>query len=292
MDTPEKPSRRKLILSVVASAAGVLALGAAVLVDARFVEPRWLRIDRREIALAGSRLTSPISILHLSDFHVCGLVPYAFIEKAVRMGLAEKPDLICLTGDLIVRQINLYDRYRDILRQLSSAAPTFACVGNHDGGRWAASYGGYADLTEVKNLLRESNITCLVNESTSATIRGQAIKLVGLGDLWAGEMRPTDSLFTRDADRTMPVIVLCHNPDSKESLSPYAWDLMLCGHTHGGQLRLPIIGTPLAPVRDHRYVEGLHRWNDRYIYITRGVGNLHGMRFNCRPWVSVIRFGG
>jgi uncharacterized protein len=63
---------------------------------------------------------------------------------------------------------------------------------------------------------------------------------------------------------------------------------MVCGHTHGGQIRLPLLGTPFAPVIDMRYVEGLHPWNDRQIYITRGVGNLHGLRFNCPPQVSLL----
>ena len=57
---------------------------------------------------------------------------------------------------------------------------------------------------------------------------------------------------------------------------------------HGGQLRLPIIGTPFAPVRDKRFVEGLHRWEERWIHITRGVGNLHGVRINCPPEVSLL----
>jgi hypothetical protein len=63
---------------------------------------------------------------------------------------------------------------------------------------------------------------------------------------------------------------------------------MLCGHTHGGQVRLPLIGALYVPVDDRRYIEGLRPYRDRQIYVTRGVGNLLGIRFNCRPWVSVI----
>ena len=78
-------------------------------------------------------------------------------------------------------------------------------------------------------------------------------------------------------------------PDSKEHLRKYPWDLMLCGHTHGGQCDL-VFGTPFAPVRNKRYVRGLHPWNDRWIHTTKGVGNLHGLRFNCRPEVSLLTF--
>ena len=64
---------------------------------------------------------------------------------------------------------------------------------------------------------------------------------------------------------------------------------MLCGHTHGGQLKIPFINlTPFAPVRDQSIVEGLHDWKQRQIYITRGVGNIWGVRLNCRPEVSLL----
>lgn len=86
--------------------------------------------------------------------------------------------------------------------------------------------------------------------------------------------------------------MLCHNPDAKDKLRASAWDLMLCGHTHGGQLRLPGIGRPFAPVRDVRYVEGLRPWEGRLIHITRGIGNLHGLRFNCRPEINLLNLAG
>jgi uncharacterized protein len=81
---------------------------------------------------------------------------------------------------------------------------------------------------------------------------------------------------------------LSHNPDTKEQLKAYDWDVAFCGHTHGGQFRLPLIGTPFAPVKDKRFVQGLHFWEGRQIYITKGVGNLFGVRFNCRPEISLI----
>jgi hypothetical protein len=62
----------------------------------------------------------------------------------------------------------------------------------------------------------------------------------------------------------------------------------LCGHTHGGQIVLPLIGAPWAPVRDKRFIAGLYSWENRWIHITRGVGNVHGGRFNCPPEVSLL----
>ena len=281
-------TRRRIALAFL----GLAALAAGIPLYARYIEPAWLRLDARDVWLEKANPSAPIVVLHLSDFHASRYVSYSHIARAVAMGLRQKPDLICLTGDYIVRLIAERDRYKAILSQLSAAAPTFACLGNHDGGRWAESYGGNARLTDIIGLLKESGITCLVNESATVTVRGQPIRIVGLGDLWAEMTRPADCLAARNKGDGMPVIVLSHNPDSKTMLSGYEWDVMLCGHSHGGQLSLPFLGTPFAPLGDKQYAEGLHRWDGRWIYVTRGVGNLHGVRFNCRPQVSVIRLHG
>ena len=85
------------------------------------------------------------------------------------------------------------------------------------------------------------------------------------------------------------MIVLSHNPDSKELLKKYDWDLMCCGHTHGGQLVIPLIGfRPFLPVIDKSFPEGLLSWGKRHVHISRGIGNLHGLRFNCRPEISIL----
>jgi predicted MPP superfamily phosphohydrolase len=86
-------------------------------------------------------------------------------------------------------------------------------------------------------------------------------------------------------------ILLNHNPDAKDLVRSFEWDLMLCGHTHGGQVRLPLIGAPFAPVQDKRYLHGLYAWDKRWLHITSGVGNLHGLRFNCRPEISLLTVG-
>jgi predicted MPP superfamily phosphohydrolase len=83
-------------------------------------------------------------------------------------------------------------------------------------------------------------------------------------------------------------ILLSHNPDTKEFLKFHPWDLLLCGHTHGGQVVLPGLGAPWTPVRDKRFIAGMYSWDNRWIHITRGVGNVHGLRFNCPPEVSLV----
>ena len=81
---------------------------------------------------------------------------------------------------------------------------------------------------------------------------------------------------------------MSHNPDSKEMLRRWPWDLLLSGHTHGGQVIIPFQGPRYAPVTDKRYVAGLKPWESRQIHVTRGVGNFAGVRFRCRPEVSLL----
>lgn len=85
-----------------------------------------------------------------------------------------------------------------------------------------------------------------------------------------------------------PILALCHNPDPKEHLLFAQWHALLCGHTYGGPCGLPFIGAALAPVKDQRYLGGAYRYANRWLHITRGVGNLHGVRIFCRPEVSLL----
>ncbi len=267
---------------------GSFAAGAGVVADMRLIEPRWLRVDRVDVTLPAGRLTNPVRILHISDMHASGQVSVEFIEKAIELGISQRPDLACITGDFITRHIPYRNEYVSILRSLSAACPCFACAGNHDGGGWVGPLGGYKDLTEIRRFLDDSNISLLFNSSKTISVNRAAIELIGLGDCWAGDAKADEAFGANDSSHQICRIVLSHNPDSKELLRDYSWDLMLCGHTHGGQLSLPVLGTPFAPVTDHRYVYGLNQWNGRLIYTTRGIGNVYGLRFNCRPEVAIL----
>jgi hypothetical protein len=273
-------TRRNFLL-----AAGVL--GVSVAGYARCWESRALRVARHSIPVSSGRSRVPLRLLHLSDLHASSVVPLGFIAKAVELGLRSEPDLICVTGDFITGTCDDTTSYASVLSKLSGRAPTFACLGNHDGGQWAGIRGGYDDTRRVRELLARSEIDLLHNAARLVSVRDWKLRLVGVGDLWAEELDAAAAFGSAAPDGAV-TILLSHNPDSKSRLASQAWELMLCGHTHGGQLRLPLLGTPFAPVRDKAFVEGLHRWKDRWIHITRGVGNLLGFRFNCRPEVSVL----
>ena len=261
-------------------------------------EAGWL--EAHSVSLPNDKfpIRRSFRILHLSDFHFSEDVSFSLIEEAIDLGLRKKPDICFITGDFITSKLSADDfaHYVEILGKLTATVPTFACLGNHDGGKWAGSTYGYPTTEKVEELLKEAKIALLENERRVIYVKGQPLVLVGLGDIWAQRCFPDKCLRKSKPNSSIqepPIIVLSHNPDSKTFLVQHDWDLMLSGHTHGGQYRIPFLGhTPFAPVKDHDYVEGLQEWENRLIHITRGVGNLHGLRFNCRPQVSILEARG
>lgn len=267
-------------------------VGGAVAGNAVYGEARSLQVKRTSLRIGREAATDAdrkrVRILQLTDMHASSVVPMDLIEQATALGAAEKPDLICLTGDFITLGAR-YDSgaYTRILGELARKAPTFAVLGNHDGGSWGKSM---AEATPVEQMLERAGIVLLHNRSERLDVRGQKFRLAGVGDLWARQVDASGA-FEGIEDSKEPVILLAHNPDTKDDVRLKPWDLMLCGHTHGGQVILPEVlgGARFAPVRDKRYVAGLHPWQDgRLIYTSRGVGSLGGVRFNCPPEVTVL----
>lgn len=276
-------SRRRFLFGSVVTAAGAGALGYG-----RFVESTNLQQDTVRVELPLELLRTPLRILHLSDLHYSGVVPLHFIEEAFQLGLQQKPDLICLTGDYTTANDSApITDLLPLLESLSLTAPTIATFGNHDGGPWTTGMGGASDTTLTEQVLTEAGVHVLQNLSKSITIGSQEIELIGLEDLWSDKL-DAEAAFQTVTEPRKPRIVLSHNPDSKAWLAEKEWDLMLSGHTHGGQVVIPFLGAPVVPIQDKAFTAGLNRWNDKWIYTTRGVGNLHGFRFNCPPEVSII----
>lgn len=278
-----KWSRRAFI-----AAGGAALAGGGLAAWGHWFETEWLEVTRTRIRIFPGPVPRPLRVLHLSDLHFSRVVPLSLIRRAIELGLEQKPDLAVLTGDFITggwtNPAAVVD-FAQVLQALSAHVETLACLGNHD----TQTHPGrplWRDSSTVRNLLHMAQIRLLDNESLVYVREGARLEIIGVGDLWMGDCRPEQAFPTNDAG--LPRLVMAHNPDSKDRMGHLRWDCMVCGHSHGGQLRLPLLGSPLAPIRDKRYAVGLNPWRGRQIFTTRGVGNLMGFRLFCRPEVSLL----
>lgn len=261
--------------------------GIASLTYGRYVEPQWPEITTSHVPVLPAK-SKNLRLLHMSDFHASPLVSMDYIEREAARALALQPDVICLTGDYVSATIEEAGRLAGVFQALARQAPTYAVLGNHDGGLWAIGHGGYAAPRIMVGFLSDNGVHVLQNRAATVQLKGAILRLVGVGDLWAGDC-DVDSAFAHPS--ALPpdtTLFLAHNPDTKDLAQAYSWDLMLSGHTHGGQVILPLIGPPFVPVNDRRYISGLHQWQDRQLYVTRGIGSILGLRFNCRPEISLL----
>ncbi|MBK1881231.1 phosphodiesterase YaeI [Luteolibacter pohnpeiensis] len=240
--------------------------------------------------ITGLGLKQPIRVLHLSDLHASSVVPWWLISEAVRIGLSHKPDMVFLTGDFVTGGDFQFKDYPKHLAALEGQPNCYACLGNHDLPYWPE----HKPMSVARRLeldLKSVGVKLLFNQREDIEVAGQRLRIAGLGDLWCKEVKPEECLDRVDREMTdeIPTLLLAHNPDTKKRVADYRWDVMFSGHTHGGQLVIPVLGwRPILPVEDRSMAEGLHDWRGRKVHVTRGVGNLHGVRLNCPPEVSLL----
>lgn len=256
------------------------AAGAAAAAWVGFVEPRWFQLTHTHIPFPGIK---PKKILHLSDLHVSDGMTPAGLMAGLKAGLRQKPDLICLTGDYITYAHRFdADGLRNLLREAAGSAPAYAVMGNHDGFRQPSGLDSPAPLIE---LMAPTGVRVLEN---SALVHDD-LNIVGVADLWSHNYRPEQAFAQIDPSK--PSVVLSHNPDSKVGMFDYPWKVMLAGHTHGGQARIPGLACSWAPVKDKRFLAGLYGWEGKQLFITRGLGSPGHVRAFCRPEVSIVHLG-
>jgi predicted MPP superfamily phosphohydrolase len=261
---------------------GLGVLGAAGGLGAARFEAGWQKTTFKEIS--GLHLGRPLRVLHLSDFHASWCVSWEKIYEAVRHGMAQKPDIVVLTGDYVTSSTDDISGYADALSPLRDFPHCYACLGNHDGKYLPQD----SRARQIETEMGKSGVRFLVNRHVVVEVSGQLLRIAGLGDIWRHEAKPWECLLPIGSDGP-PTLLLSHNPDSKLDVKDYAWDVMFSGHTHGGQFRVPLINwAPILPVNDRSMVEGVYGWKGRKIHITRGVGCLHGIRLFCPPEISIV----
>ena len=264
----------------------LLAALAAVAVLALawgWFEAGWLRRRVVEVELAGvpSELDG-LRIAHLSDFHLG--VPSRgrkASEDAVAWVVGRRPDLVCLTGDLVSRRSGL----PALERLLEALGRCFVVLGNHD---LADSRDPFSERIDFAALAGLDHATLLGDEAVDVELRGLRVQLVGVDPQTYAARTASPELL---ADRDAPLrILLCHFPGIARRLPPDAFHLVLSGHFHAGQIVVPVPGGKLrlAHLRA-RDVEGLYRHGSTVLHVSPGLGTTFvPFRFFARPEVTEL----
>lgn len=278
-------TRRQFLATSAFSATGLAAVGAGALYrDTIHLQPTRfeIRLQRLPRRLDGLR------IVQLSDFHYDPYVDIRVITSAVDMANQLQPDLVVLTGDF-VSQGPFAGRYdppaaRDaepcsqILSRLRPRLGVFAVLGNHD---------YYTDPDVVAEILRSRGFHVLRNQSFALEQDGTRLWLAGINDAVAGA--DDLDLALQKIPGSEAVVLLAHEPDFADWVPPGHVDLQLSGHSHGGQIVLPVIGPPYLPPLARKYPWGLRRLGPLTLYTNRGLGTITlPLRFNCPPELTLF----
>ncbi len=277
------PITRRTFLRV-AAGTGVAALG----VDATVLEPNRPRVVRKDIALRRwpERLEG-FTVAILSDFHFDPYFSVHPIEASIGIVNGLNPDLIVLTGDFVSIP-ELYGNEEkaalaaepcaDLLRQMHARHGLWAVMGNHD---------YYTNPWRVTSALQARGIKVLANQSSPIERDGARFWLAGVNDVVSG---------TADLDETLHVvpeneatILLAHEPDYADEVARHRVDLQLSGHSHGGQVRLPLVPPLFLPKLGKKYVWGLYQIGPLTLYTNPGIGTVVlPIRLNCPPEVTLL----
>ena len=261
-------------MSIAVAAALALGGGAAAVAWGVF-ESGWVRLRELEVELAGLPAElDGVRVAHLSDFHL-GLPSRGSraVERAVKWAAAERPDLVCITGDLLSHPRGAA-RLRRLLARLEACV---AILGNHDIGVRRDPFSRGHSLREL------DGATLLFDDVVELEIRGRPIVVAGLDP--ASRFREPD--LSRDADLR---ILLAHFPDSFGRLRAGSFDLVLAGHMHDGQICVPLPGGKLRLAHPRaRYACGLYRRDGMTMHVSPGLGTTFvPLRFCARPEATML----
>lgn len=230
---------------------------------------------------------SGFKIAHVSDLHNArfGKDNRRLIEALRR----EKPDIIAITGDLVDSQSTDIDGSVAFVRSAVKIAPCYYVTGNHD--RWLKD-----EYFILEEKLLSLGVTVLHGESITLDRNGEQITLLGVDDplfsqINAPRRESDDAVLAEISESSKFQILLAHRPERFEIYKKHGIDLALCGHTHGGQLRLPFIGGIIAPDQGFfpKYDAGIYKDGGTEMIISRGLGNSGvPLRVNDRPEIVII----
>lgn len=244
-------------------------IGGMTLGYAYFIETNWLEITRHQIYLK-SNSNKKLKIIQISDLHTKGIG--SIEKKMIEAVQNEKPDFIFLTGDIATPGGTNFG-YEKVLKEIKAKKSIYYIPGNWE---------DWEPITDLPNILKRNNIIDMTNKSIRLD---EKLWLTGFADAPTGN--PDLSIL-----KTIPyvdkIISIFHSPIFFDEVSN-SIDLAFAGHTHGGQIRLPLIGSIALPPGSGDYDQGWFAKNRAKMYVNRGIGtSIVPLRFFCRPEISIF----
>jgi len=276
---PVWPKRIRISLVV------LLLLAMSVGIWSVFIEPNRLVIHSETIRIDGwPQELNGLHIAVLADIHTGG----PFIDEMKLSDIVEKtnalqPDLIVLLGDYMSG--NTWHGHRvepevtvAVLRNLHAPLGVFSVLGNHD---W------WYDGKKVRRAFEQDGLRVLDDEVVELNWQGKSFWLVGLADVWTRPQHISETIAKTPPDAT--VIAITHNPDIFPNV-PQRVPLLLAGHTHGGQVNIPFLGTPIVPsAYGSKYTAGHVMENGHHLFVTTGIGiSILPVRFRVPPEIVLL----
>lgn len=270
---------RRRFLKLLSGVAGLYGVG-------RFTySALWERYDLRvttwDVPLPRlPRQFNGLRIAHIADVHLCPELPHDYIVSTMRLLGELGADIVAFSGDLLSAGRKYLHPYLDIFAQPQASYGKYAVLGNHD-----FVCDRSAPVTEF---LQDAGWQVLRNRSVPLPGAGGAVWVVGVEDMSTGS--PNLYKAVEGIPERAVRILLAHQPDFIDKAVEAGLDLMLCGHTHGGQVVLPLIGPPVVPSKyGATYAWGLFDRDGTRMQVTRGVGmSSPHIRFNCPPEIAIL----
>lgn len=233
---------------------------------------RWFFITRRiEIPVKGlDPKFDGYRIAHLSDLHIGALTPPWWAKRWIERANAEKPDATVVTGDYVTAGVLFHEQIAEVMGELRAKDGVYCSMGNHD----------YFDGEHLIGLIRGKGLTMLRNEGRTLSRDEAQLYITAIDDTWTKRADIDKALKERPKDtkgKRLPTIMLSHDPDRFPEIIERGVDLVLSGHTHGGQIAWPFLGRWInASKLAHRFHIGLYRGKgldgESVLYVHPGLG--------------------
>lgn len=254
---------------------GLSAIGGVIYTT--LVEPHWLVLTRVNVPIPSLPAhLDGFTIVQLSDLHRGPVMTQDDIAQAVELALRQKTDLVTLTGDYVSDSADYAAPCAEALSPLIASGDVLACLGNHD--HWT-------DADAVARALTDAGVTVLRNAAQEVA---DGLWIAAVDDVWERHADLDQALDQVPAGAM--VVLLAHEPDyADEVAADGRVSLQISGHSHGGQVRLPIMGPPALPYLAQKYHTGRYQVGPMWLYVNRDVGMIRpAVRLNCRPEVTLL----